>query len=64
MECTLAEIVTRFERMWADFLHPRGSFEPFMDLYLERWLHSCVFHFCSPNLPPLTLIRCDAETRK
>ncbi len=43
MERTLAAIMTRFERMWVDFLHNRGSFEPFMDLYLERWLHSCVF---------------------
>ncbi|KAM5531359.1 hypothetical protein V8D89_014952, partial [Ganoderma adspersum] len=40
MERTLAAIMTRFERMWDDFLDARGSFEPFMDLYLERWLHS------------------------
>ncbi|PIL29234.1 hypothetical protein GSI_09283 [Ganoderma sinense ZZ0214-1] len=40
MERTLAAIMTRFERMWDDFLSARGSFEPFMDLYLERWLHS------------------------
>ncbi|KAI0634051.1 class II aaRS and biotin synthetase [Trametes polyzona] len=39
-EGTLAAIVTRFEAMWATFLAARGSFEPFMDLYLDRWLHS------------------------
>ena len=42
MEGTLAAIMARFERMWAEFVRERGSFEPFMDLYLERWLHSCV----------------------
>ncbi|KAM5539696.1 hypothetical protein V8D89_006509 [Ganoderma adspersum] len=40
MERTLTAIMMRFERMWDDFLYARGSFEPFMDLYLERWLHS------------------------
>ena len=42
MEGTLAAIMARFERMWAEFVRERGSFAPFMDLYLERWLHSCV----------------------
>ncbi|KAI0705531.1 hypothetical protein C8Q76DRAFT_771266 [Earliella scabrosa] len=40
MEGTLAAIMARFERMWAEFVRERGSFAPFMDLYLERWLHS------------------------
>ncbi|KAI0364526.1 class II aaRS and biotin synthetase [Pilatotrama ljubarskyi] len=40
MERTLAAIMARFERMWAEFVSARGSFEPFMDLYLDRWLHS------------------------
>ena len=40
MERTLATIMARFERMWAEFVHERGSFAPFMDLYLDRWLHS------------------------
>ncbi|TFK89347.1 class II aaRS and biotin synthetase [Polyporus arcularius HHB13444] len=40
MERTLAAIMARFERMWAEFLRERGSFGPFMDLYLDRWLHS------------------------
>ena len=50
MERTLAKIMTRFERMWDDFLYTRGSFEPFMDLYLERWLHSCASSSLSPSI--------------
>lgn len=42
MERTLAAIMARFERMWDEFVRERGSFASFMDLYLERWLHSCV----------------------
>ena len=42
MERTLAAIMARFDRMWAQFVAARGSFEPFMDLYLDRWLHSYV----------------------
>ena len=49
MERTLAAIMTRFERMWDAFLYARGSFEPFMDLYLECWLHSCVSSSLSPS---------------
>ncbi|KAI9056285.1 class II aaRS and biotin synthetase [Trametes sanguinea] len=40
MEHTLAAIMARFEPMWNAFVGARGSFEPFMDLYLDRWLHS------------------------
>ncbi|KAI0753256.1 hypothetical protein C8Q80DRAFT_1217458 [Daedaleopsis nitida] len=40
LERTLAAVMARFERMWAEFVRGRGSFAPFMDLYLERWLHS------------------------
>ncbi|KAI0342898.1 class II aaRS and biotin synthetase [Trametopsis cervina] len=40
MERTLAVVVSRFEGMWSRFLAGKGSFEPFMDLYLDRWLHS------------------------
>ena len=49
MEHTLAAIMTRFERMWDNFLQARGSFEPFLDLYLERWLHSCASFSSSPR---------------
>ncbi|KAL1939447.1 hypothetical protein VTO73DRAFT_10003 [Trametes versicolor] len=40
MERTLAAIMARFEHMWTAFVAARGSFAPFMDLYLDRWLHS------------------------
>ncbi|KAI0672465.1 class II aaRS and biotin synthetase [Trametes maxima] len=40
MEGTLAAIMAHFEGMWSTFVAARGSFEPFMDLYLDRWLHS------------------------
>jgi biotin--protein ligase len=26
--------------MWNSFVASKGSFEPFLDLYLTRWLHS------------------------
>ncbi|KAF9563855.1 biotin-ligase [Agrocybe pediades] len=42
MEKTAAAIMTKFESMWTTFIETRGSFNPFMSLYLERWLHSCV----------------------
>ncbi|KAI0943338.1 hypothetical protein AcW1_002524 [Taiwanofungus camphoratus] len=42
MERTVAIIMAKFERMWDTYLAHKGSFEPFMDLYLERWLHSYV----------------------
>ena len=56
MERTLAAIMTRFERMWGDFLYARGSFEPFMDLYLERWLHSYVSRSRTMRSTPPILI--------
>ncbi|KAI0795547.1 hypothetical protein C8Q75DRAFT_456220 [Abortiporus biennis] len=40
MEKTAATIMATFESMWDKFLAHRGSFDPFLDLYLERWLHS------------------------
>ncbi|KIO23381.1 hypothetical protein M407DRAFT_78134, partial [Tulasnella calospora MUT 4182] len=40
MEKTIATIMPVFEQMWDTFLSQGGSFEPFMDLYLTRWLHS------------------------
>ena len=50
MERTLAAIMAHFEPMWKTFVAARGSFEPFMDLYLDRWLHSYVFHSSSALL--------------
>jgi biotin---protein ligase len=40
IERTAATIMAKFEGMWMTFLSHNGSFEPFMSLYLERWLHS------------------------
>ncbi|KAL5492250.1 BPL1 [Sanghuangporus weigelae] len=39
MERTLAVIMATFDKMWSRFL-TEASFDSFMDLYLERWLHS------------------------
>ncbi|KAG5717037.1 Biotin--protein ligase [Termitomyces sp. T112] len=40
LEKTVSSILARFEKMWETFVEERGSFDSFMDLYLERWLHS------------------------
>ncbi|KAF8168583.1 biotin-ligase [Pholiota molesta] len=40
MERTAAAIMAKFEQMWGVFVQGNGSFAPFIDLYLERWLHS------------------------
>lgn len=39
-ERTAASIMVTFEGMWKEFVQCNGSFEPFMDKYLEKWLHS------------------------
>lgn len=41
-ERVVARILAVFENMWDTFIAHKGSFAPFMDLYLERWLHSYV----------------------
>src|SRR5271170_7812271 len=43
MENMAAAIMSIFGRMWGEFVEAR-SFEPFMELYLERWIHSYVTH--------------------
>lgn len=40
IERTAAVLACVFDKMWEEFVTSRGSFKPFMDLYLERWLHS------------------------
>ncbi|KAG7442834.1 class II aaRS and biotin synthetase [Guyanagaster necrorhizus] len=40
METIAAVILAKFEKMWTVFVQGQGSFEPFMALYLDRWLHS------------------------
>ncbi|TRM61080.1 hypothetical protein BD626DRAFT_502641 [Schizophyllum amplum] len=40
LECTAAAILAHFAPMWDEFVAGRGSFAPFMNRYLARWLHS------------------------
>lgn len=40
LEQIAAAILAKFDKMWNVFLEERGSFDSFMSLYLERWLHS------------------------
>ncbi|KAF8812826.1 hypothetical protein BYT27DRAFT_7085987 [Phlegmacium glaucopus] len=40
IERTAASIISKFASMWSTFVQERGSFGPFMDLYLKRWIHS------------------------
>lgn len=40
MENMAANLMATFEVMWRQFAEAKGSFEPFFNLYLERWLHS------------------------
>lgn len=43
MEGSLARILAKFGSMWEEFLAaPGGGFEPFLNDYLDRWLHSYV----------------------
>ena len=42
VERIAATIMVVFEGMWSTFTSHGGSFDPFMDLYLQKWLHSCV----------------------
>lgn len=52
IERTAAVILTTFEKMWNTFVKERGSFDSFMNLYLERWLHSFVKSHPFTELPP------------
>ena len=45
IEHTAASVISKFESMWSTFIHGRGSFEPFMELYLKRWIHTFVFFY-------------------
>ncbi|KAG8911789.1 biotin holocarboxylase synthetase, partial [Tulasnella sp. 418] len=40
IEIVAATIMPMFEKMWHEFVTNGGSFKPFLDLYLDRWLHS------------------------
>jgi len=55
IERIAAIIMAKFESMWSTFLTHRGSFEPFMSLYLERWLHSDQLITLTTTTPPKTV---------
>lgn len=40
LEKVAACIMTSFETIWTRFLANRGSFAPFLETYLDYWLHS------------------------
>ncbi|KAF8639135.1 hypothetical protein AX17_001625 [Amanita inopinata Kibby_2008] len=56
MERTAAIIMARFEPMWDLFVKERGSFEPFIKSYLDRWLHSDQLVTLTATTPP-SLVR-------
>ncbi|KAJ7721032.1 class II aaRS and biotin synthetase [Mycena metata] len=55
MERTAAAILVKFEKMWSVFVQGRGSFEPFMDLYLRRWMHSDQLVTLTTSVPHQTV---------
>ncbi|KAK7440249.1 biotin holocarboxylase synthetase [Stygiomarasmius scandens] len=58
MEKTAAAIMCKFEKMWHTFVEGRGSFAPFIDLYLERWLHSDQLVLLTTFNPPKSVRIC------
>ena len=48
MERTTAAIMAKFDGMWSTFVNNGGSFDPFMELYLARWLHSSATFLDNP----------------
>jgi biotin--protein ligase len=54
LEATAAVILAQFGRMWRRFVAARGAFDDWMDLYLDRWLHSCVRSVTCACVAPLT----------
>ncbi|KAI5896480.1 class II aaRS and biotin synthetase [Schizophyllum commune H4-8] len=53
LERTAATILARFDVMWTQFVAGGGSFEPFLDRYLARWLHSDQLVTITTVDPPL-----------
>ncbi|KAL1693714.1 hypothetical protein GGG16DRAFT_48732 [Schizophyllum commune] len=53
LERTAATILARFDVMWEQFVAGGGSFEPFLDRYLKRWLHSDQLVTITTVDPPL-----------
>ncbi|KAJ3570382.1 hypothetical protein NP233_g4427 [Leucocoprinus birnbaumii] len=55
IERTAAVILTKFEQLWHQFVEAKGSFEPFLELYLNRWLHR--YALPSPPSPTHVIAR-------
>ncbi|KAI4520614.1 class II aaRS and biotin synthetase [Schizophyllum commune Loenen D] len=53
LERIAATILARFDVMWEQFVAGGGSFEPFLDRYLKRWLHSDQLVTITTVEPPL-----------
>ncbi|KAF8327396.1 class II aaRS and biotin synthetase [Cantharellus anzutake] len=53
LERTTAVLIAKFEQFWEEFLNNKGSFSTFMDLYLERWLHSDQLVTLASATPPI-----------
>jgi len=49
MEKVAATIMKKLEPLLEQWIEGGGSFDSFTDLYLRRWIHSCVFP--CPQLP-------------
>ncbi|KAF9260681.1 class II aaRS and biotin synthetase [Marasmius fiardii PR-910] len=58
MEKTAAAILAKFEKMWGVFTVGKGDFSPFMDLYLDRWLHSDQLVHLTTISPPTQVRIC------
>ncbi|KAG6840196.1 hypothetical protein C0991_008278 [Blastosporella zonata] len=59
LEKTVSNILARFEKMWETFVQERGSFDSFMNLYLERWLHSDQLVTLTTVIPPQLALSSD-----
>jgi len=55
LERIAALIMARFGPMWELFVNERGSFEPFLKLYLDRWMHSDQVITLTTSTPPKTV---------
>jgi len=53
LEKTAAILMTKFEVLWEEFLVNKGTFAPFRNLYLERWLHSDQLVTLTTETPPI-----------
>lgn len=55
LENVAARIMTSFEILWTRFLTNQGSFAPFLETYLDYWLHSDQLVTLSTVTPPISV---------